>query len=67
MSKERHLKHQGERSPVVVRDVRRIDPIILQSRRRQDVSGPDGVGQGARTPAGPIALRPHRCVSRSRS
>lgn len=46
MSKERHLKHQGERSPVVVRDVRRIDPIILQSRRRQDVSGPDGVGQG---------------------
>ncbi|MGW1707798.1 nucleotide exchange factor GrpE [Streptomyces sp. NPDC002206] len=46
MSKEPDLRHQGERSPVVVRDVRRIDPVILQSRRRQDVSGTDGVGQG---------------------
>ncbi|MET9472159.1 nucleotide exchange factor GrpE [Streptomyces sp. NPDC002917] len=46
MSKELHLRHQGERSPVVVRDVCRIDPVVLQSRRHQDVSGPDGVGQG---------------------
>lgn len=46
MSKDPHLGHQSERSPVVVRDVRRIDPVVLQSRRRQDVSGPDGVGQG---------------------
>ncbi|MFJ7947788.1 nucleotide exchange factor GrpE [Streptomyces sp. NPDC096354] len=46
MSKDPHLRHQGERSPVVVRDVRRTDPVILQSRRRRDVSGPDGVGQG---------------------
>ncbi|MGW1734348.1 nucleotide exchange factor GrpE [Streptomyces sp. NPDC001999] len=46
MSKDPHLGHQSERSPVVVRDVRRIDPVALQSRRRQDVSGPDGVGQG---------------------
>ncbi|MFD3493543.1 nucleotide exchange factor GrpE [Streptomyces sp. NPDC058690] len=46
MSKDPHHRHQSERSPVVVRDVRRIDPVILQSRRRQDVSGAVGVGQG---------------------
>nr|WTB28955.1 nucleotide exchange factor GrpE [Streptomyces sp. NBC_00830] len=46
MSKNPHLRYQRERSAVVVRDVRRIDPVILQSRPRQDASGPDGVGQG---------------------
>ncbi|MET7496588.1 nucleotide exchange factor GrpE [Streptomyces sp900116325] len=46
MSKDPHLRHEGERSPVVMRDVRRTVPVVLRSRRRQDVSGPDGVGQG---------------------
>ncbi|MET8332005.1 nucleotide exchange factor GrpE [Streptomyces sp. NPDC005181] len=46
MSKNRHLRHQGERSPVVMRDVRRIAPVILQSRPRRDAAGPDSAGQG---------------------
>ncbi|MER5363494.1 nucleotide exchange factor GrpE [Streptomyces sp. NPDC002785] len=44
MSKELHPKDQGERAPVVVRDLRRNDPVTLRARRRQDAKGPVGSG-----------------------
>ncbi|MCX5346049.1 nucleotide exchange factor GrpE [Streptomyces atratus] len=42
MSKEPHFTHRGERSPVVVRDLRRVDPVILRTWRRRDAAGPVG-------------------------
>ncbi|MER5853718.1 nucleotide exchange factor GrpE [Streptomyces sp. NPDC002012] len=44
MSKNPRSEHRGDRSPVVVRDLRRATPVTLRDERCPDASGPAGTG-----------------------
>ncbi|MFF2327196.1 MULTISPECIES: nucleotide exchange factor GrpE [unclassified Streptomyces] len=66
MSKNPHVGRDGERSPVLVRDVRGVEPFVLQGRGRPDTAVPDASGTAGTGGARPGTGRADRAAAAPR-